>query len=60
MGSATKDNICTAVRQLEAFMSQVDAQRGKKISDEAADLLIAYADNVIADLLSQLPPGETC
>ncbi len=39
---------------------QVNAQRGKKISTEAADLLVAYAKNVIAQLLSYLPPGESC
>lgn len=36
------------------------AQRGKKISSEAADLLIAYIDNVIAYYLSLVPAGETC
>lgn len=58
--SATKDNICTAINQLEAFKNQIEAQRGKKISDEAADLLIAYADNSITQLLSQLSEGESC
>ena len=58
--SATKENICAAVNQVEAFKNQVEAQSGKKISDEAADMIIEYANNVIEDLLSQLPPGDTC
>jgi len=58
--SADKDNICAAINQLEAFKNQVNAQRGNKISDEAADEISAYADSVIAYLLSQLPSGESC
>ena len=58
--SATKDNICAAINQLNALKNQVNAQRGNKISDEAADEIIAYADSVIAYLLSQLPSGESC
>jgi hypothetical protein len=58
--SATKENICAAVNQIEAFKNQIEAQRGKKISDDAADLLLQYADNLIAQLLEDLAPGETC
>jgi hypothetical protein len=58
--SATKDNICAAVNQLEAFKNQVNAQRGNKISDEAADLMLEYADNIIMQLLSALPSEESC
>ena len=58
--SLSKENICTAVNQLEAFKSAIDAQRGKKISDEAADEVITYTDSVIANLLSQLSEGESC
>jgi len=58
--SAEKENICTAVYQLEAFKNQIEGQRGKKISDEAATLLTNYANNIIAQLLAQLPPGESC
>ena len=53
-------NICAAINQLEAFKNQINAQSGNKISDEAADLLIAYADNLITQLLIELPPGESC
>jgi hypothetical protein len=58
--SATKGNICAAVNQIKAFKNQIEAQRGKKVSDVAADLLIAYADNLIEQLLGELPPGESC
>ncbi|MCK5232375.1 MAG: hypothetical protein KAR13_19035 [Desulfobulbaceae bacterium] len=52
--SATKENICAAVNQLEALKNQVEAQRDNKISDEAANLIIEYVDNIIIGLLSQL------
>ncbi len=58
--SADKENICAAVNQLEALKNQVDAQRGNKIADEAADLVNTYADNIITQLLDQLPLGESC
>jgi len=58
--SSDKDNICAGVNQLEAFINQINAQRGKKVSDEAADDLIAFAQSAIAALNSQLPAGETC
>jgi hypothetical protein len=58
--SADKENICAAVYQLDAFENEVNAQRGNKISDEAADEVIAYADSVILYLQSQLPEGESC
>ena len=58
--SADKDNICAAINQLEAFKNQIEAQRNKKISEEGADLLIAYADNLITQLLNLLPEGESC
>lgn len=58
--SADKENICVVVNQLEALMNQVNAQRGKKISEAAADQVIAYAQSVINWYLDQLPEGETC
>ena len=58
--SLTKDNICPAVNQLEAFKNQIEAQRGHKISGVAADLLIDYADNLITQFLTELPEGEGC
>nr|ABE69174.1 cell surface protein [uncultured bacterium pFosLip] len=58
--SASKDNICAAINKLDALKNQVDAQRGNKISDEAANLVIAYTNNLITQLLNQLPEGESC
>jgi len=58
--SADKDNICTAINQLEALKNSIDAQSGKKISDEAADQIIAYVDSLIAWYLDQLPEEESC
>ena len=55
-----RNNICAAVNQLEAFKNQVNAQRRNKISEEAAENIIGYANGVIAYLLSQLPVGESC
>jgi RHS repeat-associated protein len=40
----------TAINQLEAFINQVEAQRGKKISLSAADALITQAQAVIVQL----------
>ena len=58
--SATKDNICAAVNQFGALKNQMNAQRGNKISDEAADEIIAYTDSVTLYLVSQLPAGQSC
>jgi len=57
---ADKENICKAIKQLETLMNQVNAQREKKISLEAADQIISYANSVIASYLAQLPEGESC
>jgi hypothetical protein len=58
--SASKENVCAGVNQLEAFQNQIEAQTGKKVSAEAAAELIAYAENVIEWLLGALPAGESC
>ncbi len=58
--SVDQESICAAVNQLEAFQHQIEAQRGKTISDDAATLLIDFADNIIVQLLLGLPDGESC
>ena len=58
--SATKDNICAAVNQLEAFKNQIEAKRGNPLSDEVADKIIQYTNNIIFKLLVKLPEGESC
>jgi len=58
--SASKDNICAAVNQLEAFKNQIEAKRVNPLSDVVADMIIQYADNIIFKLLAKLPEGESC
>lgn len=41
-------NIGGAINKLEAFINEVEAQRGKEVSDEQAELLILMARNVIS------------
>ncbi|MBU7021884.1 MAG: hypothetical protein HXS41_12555 [Theionarchaea archaeon] len=41
----TRGNITPAVNMLNAFIHEVEAQRGKKISEEDAELLIQFALN---------------
>ncbi len=48
--SLDKEKDAVAVNMLNAFISQVDAQTGKKISEDAGLMLIAYATNIIASL----------
>ena len=57
---STRENICAAVNVLGAFQNEVEAQRGKKITDDTAILLIEYSSNLIDQLLESLPEGETC
>jgi hypothetical protein len=45
--SVDKDVDNAAINQLNAFINEILAQRGKKISEDAADLLAAYVQNVI-------------
>ena len=58
--SSDKENICAAVNQLEALKNEINAQRGKKIAEAAADMLVDYANNLITQLLADLPAGEEC
>jgi len=48
--SADKEKDEAAINILQAFINQIEAQRGKKISEEVADMLIEYANNVIAKI----------
>ncbi|MBU7013107.1 MAG: thrombospondin type 3 repeat-containing protein [Theionarchaea archaeon] len=43
----TEGNVGAAVNILNAFVNEVEAQRGKKISEEDAEMLIQFAENVI-------------
>ncbi|MCK4849989.1 MAG: hypothetical protein KAT11_01495 [Phycisphaerae bacterium] len=48
--SVDKEKDTAAINVLEALINQIEAQRGNKISDEAADMLIAYANALIAQI----------
>ncbi len=48
MRSIAKGKYKTAANQLNAFINKVEAQRGKKIAEVDADMLIAFAMNIIA------------
>jgi len=48
--SDDKENDEAAINQLQAFINQVEAQRGNKISGEVADTLIGYANNIIEQI----------
>ena len=58
--SVSKDNICAAVNQLEAFKNQISAKRGNGISEDAANLLVNYANNLIRLLMAGLPEVDNC
>lgn len=46
--SSDSNKINTAVNQLNAFINEVNAQKGKKVRLEVSDLLIRYTENIIA------------
>lgn len=48
--SLEKDNDGAAINQLKAFINQVEAKRGKELSDEEADYLIATAETIIDEI----------
>jgi PKD repeat protein len=48
--SLEKGNLNAAANKLGAFINQVEAQRGKKLTDEQADELIAAAQRIIDSL----------
>ena len=50
MKSLEKDRENAAIEQLEAFINLVEAQSGKKISEEIAQMLILYAQNLIQQI----------
>ncbi|NOQ93713.1 MAG: CSLREA domain-containing protein [Methylophaga sp.] len=60
ISSSDRDNICTAINQLETLINQINAQTGKKISEAAAALLIAYTENLILNFENGLTSEENC
>jgi RHS repeat-associated protein len=55
--SLQKGKIAAAVKALNAFLRQVEKQRGQKIAEEAADDLETQAQDILA--LLSLPPTPT-
>lgn len=51
IASTTRDNVCAAVNQLDALQNQLEAQTGKKVSEDAAALLLPFIDNVQAYMM---------
>ncbi|HXI03309.1 MAG TPA: hypothetical protein VNI57_09040 [Candidatus Saccharimonadales bacterium] len=47
-----KGNVSSAINKLNDFINQVEAQRGSALTDAEADLLVAYANNLITLLTS--------
>ena len=50
LASLDQGNDNAATNQLQAFINQVEAKRGKDLTDEEADLLISLAEEVIAHM----------
>jgi len=50
--SIENGNVKAAINMLNAFINEVEAQSGKKISEEDADMLIQFAENVIWQMQS--------
>jgi len=48
--SLINGNEATAMNQLEAFINEVEAQRGMKITEEQAHILVALAEWIIANI----------
>jgi hypothetical protein len=52
--SADKENIDAAINKLEALINEINAQTGKKISEEAGLEIIEYTNSIISWLTTQL------
>ncbi len=50
LGDGVAANDSAAIASLEAFINKVEAQRGKKLSDQEADALVAWAETAISKI----------
>jgi Leucine-rich repeat (LRR) protein len=57
INTLNKGNERAALNILNAFILQVEAQRGKTLTNEQADYLIAEAQEIIGSISSRLPAG---
>ncbi|MFH1725405.1 MAG: thrombospondin type 3 repeat-containing protein [Elusimicrobiota bacterium] len=48
IASYSEGNTTPAINKLQAFINSVEAQRGKKIPEAAADMLIAFVENAMS------------
>ena len=46
LASLDRDNVCAAINELNALKNQIEAQTGKKVSEDAAAELLQYITNV--------------
>jgi len=53
--SAKKENINAVIGQLTALIHEIDAQTTKKISEESAEQVVEYIENIIRWYRSQMP-----
>lgn len=58
--SIDRDKICAAIGQVIAFMNQMNAQIGKKVSQQAGNQTIEYAQSVISFLEAQPAEQQAC
>ncbi len=49
--SIDNGNVGVAINKLSAFVNEVEAQKGKKISVGVAEILVTYAENMIGTLM---------
>ena len=54
-----KENIHAAINILQSLINTINAQRGKKISDRAADDCVLYTNNLISWLSDQMAESES-
>ncbi|UCE19790.1 MAG: FG-GAP repeat protein [Gemmatimonadota bacterium] len=59
VASLESGNEGSAVNQLEAFINYVEAQSGKKISEEDAAMLIDFGTNVISQIEAGMSPKSS-
>ena len=46
VAATTRENVCAAVNILDALKNQIEAQTGKKVSEDAAPVLLEFVTNV--------------
>lgn len=60
MKAYSKENYCVSINILMALANQIEAQVGKKVSEDLAEDLLAYIETVIAALMLEHSLQATC